>query len=395
MKKIFFIISCTVLAVFLAGCGCSSSQAEPSQTETEADTEGNISTFLVHQNTSDNVLILEEGDADIISIGGVPETYLESTRWTSSDAEVASVDDAGRVDALKTGTAEITAEYDGSEIKCSVKVIQNEEDEVQYSTAITANMNILNSNLEDNSGRLPYALRVNRTLNCTTAYTYDENGEYTIPVRAMIASCGANGGTITGDFSIYYQTEWNPLFGDVYGKYVSGFSGDYLFHSVPFYEPQSDMLEVDEYNKLGENASMGCVRMAVADTKWVLENCAVGTAVTVYDDSGSPGPLGRPESMHITDTENGWDPTDDDPDNPYNDKKPVISGARDIEIKKGETVDLLGGVSAVDTCNNDITDQIRTKGTVVVNKAGTYKISYIATDAMHRTDRVDITVKVV
>lgn len=395
MKKLFFMILCAVLMIALAGCGCSNSQTEPTQTVTEADTAGNISTFLVHQNTSDNVLILEEGDADIISIGGVPENYLENTQWISSDVSVASVDDAGRVDALKAGTAEITAEYDGSKIICSIKVIQNEEDELQYSTAITANKNILSSNLKDNSGRMPYALRVNRSLNCTTAYTYDENGEYTVPVRAMIASCGADGGTITGDFSIYYQTEWNPLFGDVYGKYVSGFSGDYLFHSVPFYEPQSDMLEVDEYNKLGENASMGCVRMAVADTKWVLENCEVGTAVTVYDDHDSPGPLGRPESMHITDTQNGWDPTDDDPDNPYKDKKPAISGARDLEIKKGAAVDLLSGITAVDTCNNDITDRIRTKGTVVANKAGAYKVSYVATDAMYRTDRVDITVKVV
>ena len=98
--------------------------------------------------------------------------------------------------------------------------------------------------------------------------------------------------------------------------------------------------------------------------------------------------------MNITDFSNGWDPTDDDPENPYNDKKPVVSGASDITVKKGESVDLLKGITAVDTCGNDITDRIKVKGQVYNQKPGKYIISYIATDAMHRTDRQDVTVTV-
>ena len=98
--------------------------------------------------------------------------------------------------------------------------------------------------------------------------------------------------------------------------------------------------------------------------------------------------------MHITDLDNGWDPTDDHPDNPYNQKKPVINGAKDITINKGESVDLLNGVTAVDTCDNSITDKITVNGYVYNNKAGQYKISYMVTDAMYRSDRVDITVTV-
>ena len=320
---------------------------------------------------------------------------MQNVQWTSNNEKVVSVDDAGRVDAISVGVAEITVKYKEQEITCNIKVIKNEDDEKRYSTAIVANQSILQNNLKNVDGtKMPYYIKVNRKENCVTAYTYDQNGEYTVPVRSMICSCGADNGTITGEFSIYYKADWNPLFGNVYGKYVSGFSGDYLFHSVPFYSAESDTLEVDEYNHLGESVSMGCVRMAVADTKWVYDNCDVGTEVVVYDDD-NPGPLGRPESMNITDESNGWDPTDDDESNPYNDKKPVISGAKNIEIKKGESVNLLDGISAVDTCSNDITDKIKTKGHVYNNKPGKYIISYIATDAMYRTDRVDITVTVV
>lgn len=394
MKKILYVILCIALGVCLVSCGCENSE-ENIVNETQADTAGNISEFVLTDSAVEEVLILEVGDAEIIRIDGVSEEQMEKISWSSGDESVATVDDAGRVDAVKEGVTSIIIENDESKIHCSVKVVANEDSQLQYSTALTANHSVLEDNIRNFDGsKMLYYIKVNRQENCVTVYTYDKNGEYTIPIRAMICSSGADNGTITGEFSIYYKADWNPLFGDVYGKYVSGFSGDYLFHSVPYFYAESDTLEVEEYNKLGTSASMGCIRMAVADTKWIFDNCNVGTEVLVYDDA-DPGPLGRPESMHITDLLNGWDPTDDDPINPYNSKKPVISGAKDVEIRKGEEVNLLENITAIDTCSNDITANVKVKGRVYNNKPGTYTISYIATDAMYRTDRVDVTVTVV
>lgn len=394
MKKILCVILCIALGVCLVSCGCENSE-ENIVNETQADTAGNISEFVLTDSAVEEVLILEVGDAEIIRIDGVSEEQMEKISWSSGDESVATVDDAGRVDAVKEGVTSIIIENDESKIQCSVKVVANEDSHLQYSTALTANHSVLEDNIRNFDGsKMLYYIKVNRQENCVTVYTYDKNGEYTIPIRAMICSSGADNGTITGEFSIYYKADWNPLFGDVYGKYVSGFSGDYLFHSVPYFYAESDTLEVEEYNKLGTSASMGCIRMAVADTKWIFDNCNVGTEVLVYDDA-DPGPLGRPESMHITDLLNGWDPTDDDPINPYNSKKPVISGAKDLQIRKGEEVNLLENITAIDTCSNDITANVKVKGRVYNNKPGTYTISYIATDAMYRTDRVDVTVTVV
>lgn len=319
---------------------------------------------------------------------------VNSLEWTTSDSSVVAVDCGGKIDAIKEGSAVVTAESDKNRFEYEITVTKEEETPYDgYSTCIIANTDILEKNLENIYEKNPYEIKVNRQLNCVTVYTYDSNGEYTVPVRSMICSCGADGGTVTGDFSIYYQTEWNPLFGDVYGHYVSGFYGNYLFHSVPYYYDSPDTLEVEEYNKLGTSASMGCVRMQIADVKWIYENCTIYTPVTVYDDD-NPGPLGKPEAIRITDMSCGWDPTDDNSENPYNGKNPQITGAADVTVKRGESFDALANVNATDTCGNDITDKVIVTGNVLTEKAGTYSVSYRVEDAMHRTAGTDITVTV-
>ncbi len=164
----------------------------------------------------------------------------------------------------------------------------------------------------------PYYIRINRKQNCITVYTLDENGEYTVPCRAMICSTGLYNATPRGIFHISTKYRWRQLYGGVYGQYATRIYGGVLFHSVPYYRKDESRLCTDKYNKLGQQASMGCVRLTVEDAKWIAENCPVGTAVEVYDDD-DPGPLGKPESVRL-DADSpikGWDPTDPNPENPW------------------------------------------------------------------------------
>ena len=110
---------------------------------------------------------------------------------------------------------------------------------------------------------------------------------------------------------------------DSYAQYASRFNGGIMFHSVPYLDMDKGMLEWEEYNKLGSAASLGCVRLRVVDAKWIYDHCAEGTKVTVYDDEENPGPLGK-EILDTIDENSefkGWDPTDDDKDNPWNKPK--------------------------------------------------------------------------
>lgn len=351
-------------------------------------------TVIVTGETAD--ISIECNEIKIITPSEATAEELVKSKWSSSDNNIVTVDDGGRIDGLSEGTATITAQIGNTRHTYNITVAaQSQSIYDGYSTCYLANTDVLNENLNNIYEKNPYFIKVNRSQNCVTVYTYDKNGEYTVPVRAMICSTGVNKATVIGDdFYIYYKQEWNPLFNDVYGHYVSGFYGDYLFHSVPYEDASADTLETEEFNKLGDEASLGCVRMETADVKWIYDNCPENTPVTVYDDD-NPGPLGKPEAIKITDHTCSWDPTDDDPQNPYAAKTPEIHGASDLTITKGETADLLEGVTAVDTCSNDITDKISVTGNVLTDKVGTYKLTYSVEDTMHRTKRIDVTVKVV
>lgn len=168
--------------------------------------------------------------------------------------------------------------------------------------------------------KFPYLLCVNRDASTVTVYTADEENRYTKPYMAMLCSGGSD--TPTGHFNTPIQYSWRLLAGPCYGQYATRIWDCYLFHSVPYYTQHKDDLEYDEFNKLGTPASLGCIRLAVVDVKWIFDNCLLGTPVVIYDNAEDPGPLGKPEGIQI-DTANvdvrGWDPTDPDPANPYGD----------------------------------------------------------------------------
>lgn len=164
-----------------------------------------------------------------------------------------------------------------------------------------------------------YHIAVNRAQNMVVIYKKDDKGEYTVPVKAMTCSVGRKGHeTPRGDYTLSDKYKWACLSGGVWGQYVTRITGPYLFHSVPYFTQNKSNLEYEEYNKLGQPASKGCVRLSVADAKWIFENCAKGTTVKIYDSSETE-PLAKPTPIKIdpNDSKKGWDPTDPDPKNPW------------------------------------------------------------------------------
>lgn len=170
------------------------------------------------------------------------------------------------------------------------------------------------------TGKATYYIRVNYGTNTVTIYGKDENDEYTVPVKAMICSCG-----ISTPKSGVYRTSngyrWGTLIGGVYGQYSTRIVGNILFHSVPYTAQSPDSLEYWEFDKLGTSASAGCVRLMVADARWIYYNCEAGTMVEFYS-SGDPGPLGKPSAPIISGNERcrDWDPTDPTEGNPWFDE---------------------------------------------------------------------------
>ena len=167
--------------------------------------------------------------------------------------------------------------------------------------------------LTDSFAASPYSIRVNYLQNVVTIY---ENGQ---PIKAMVCSTGT-ATPRSGTYNLNNKYRWLSLVGGVYGQYCTRIVGSILFHSVPYFvngDPES--LEWWEFDNLGTTASAGCIRLQVADAKWIYDNMPGGTPVTFYADD-NPGPLGKPISLYVSnlpDYYRCWDPTDPDNNNPW------------------------------------------------------------------------------
>ena len=164
----------------------------------------------------------------------------------------------------------------------------------------------------------PYWIKVNYTANTVTVYGKDANGNYTVPVKAMVCSTG-RATPRSGVYKTPQKARWGALIGS-FGQYCTRITGQILFHSVPYLKNgDKSSLEYWEYDRLGETRSMGCIRLTVIDAKWLFDNCPLGTSVEFYSSS-NPGPLGKPSARKISSYPEPlklWDPTDPDPNNPW------------------------------------------------------------------------------
>ena len=153
-----------------------------------------------------------------------------------------------------------------------------------------------------------YYITVNRAKCQVMVYAKSETGRYDIPVKTFVCSVGMpSTPTPTGTFTTPAKYRWHTLMGPSYGQYCTRIVGGVLFHSVAGSNMTSHNLSAGNYNMLGQPASHGCVRLCVRDAKWIYDNCALGTTVTISDTAATP--FDKPTSIKIPASQN-WDPTD-------------------------------------------------------------------------------------
>lgn len=158
-----------------------------------------------------------------------------------------------------------------------------------------------------------------------------QDGDWT-ELRVMICSTGRKGHDTPTDTTkitdrIAYHKLGTTEDSRCYGYYACRFRTHHLFHSVPISDKATkasqghSMCNMHKYEKLGTVASDGCVRLTVADAKWIYDFSETGKVVVrVVKDKG-PTPEKPPaviwEEPYTDKNGFGWDPTDPDPNNPY------------------------------------------------------------------------------
>lgn len=189
-----------------------------------------------------------------------------------------------------------------------------------------------------------YRIDVNIKQNIVIVYV--KNGDKYKPIRAMICSAGAKKTpTPEGRFVLGNKARWLKMINDgevSYGQYTALIDkkNQIYFHSVPYEKKQNDGQIVEDFNALGKNVSLGCIRLTVMDAKWIYDNMPEGTNINIYS-SNKEEPLERPT---VTRVESGkklsWDPTDPDSNNPSFKMKPVYVEHEDtLAVKLGDNFD--------------------------------------------------------
>lgn len=134
---------------------------------------------------------------------------------------------------------------------------------------------------------VPYAITVDVNNQVTTVYGLDENGEYTVIVRQMLCSTGTKSApSDVGDWVLSgYTARWAdfPKWGG-HAQFWTQINSSIAFHSVIYNSYNTMDLSTKSYKNLGSRASHGCIRLTVADAKWIYDNCGEGVVVTITED---------------------------------------------------------------------------------------------------------------
>lgn len=232
-----------------------------------------------------------------------------------------------------------------------------------------------------------YHIKVNRLTNSATVYERNKKGNYE-PIKAFLVSTG---GKLTplGTFYTPSKYIWRPFFAGTFGHYATRINGPFLFHSIPYEKISEDSMVKGYFQKLGSSASEGCVRLSASDSKWIYDNCDLGTKVTIYEDK-DPGPLGKPDPIPY-EKDNGYDPTDIwAKGNPILKKKPKITFKGSITVLPEDSeVDFYKNIKATSSYGIDITDDLEVDDEDVdYGTPGKYFVSYSITDSLGKTAKI-------
>ncbi|MBR1822430.1 MAG: peptidoglycan-binding protein [Clostridia bacterium] len=132
--------------------------------------------------------------------------------------------------------------------------------------------------------QLPY--RVEVSLDDQRVYVYErsEAGDYEL-IHTFICSTGLGNSTPRGIFLDGFPVNYWHYFKkfDCWAKYSFEIEGDIMFHSVIFSKDDDSTLRESSLYALGQKASHGCIRLKVADARWLYQNCKRGSlAIVIY-----------------------------------------------------------------------------------------------------------------
>lgn len=179
-----------------------------------------------------------------------------------------------------------------------------------------------------------FYIEVNRAASSVTIYMYNKRTkQYDIPVKTCSVCVGRDISTNAGTSGLHENSSYTPLGtysvctngqsvkytmkpmlepdgSTCYARWTTHIVGNIYFHSIAVGSQSHYALPAYRFNLLGSPASAGCIRMAVADAKWIYDYTSTGNTVKIVKgNSKKAGPLGKAPTIKVKGGIN-YDPTD-------------------------------------------------------------------------------------
>ncbi|NLX82783.1 MAG: L,D-transpeptidase family protein [Clostridiales bacterium] len=135
---------------------------------------------------------------------------------------------------------------------------------------------------------IPYYVEVDVVNQLIKVFSLDENREHTKLEKVFWCSTGTPGfPSRPGDYILTgRRSRWAhfPNWGGGTAAWWLRIDREIAFHSVIYANYDLKRPNMNSVRKLGSVASHGCIRLTLADAKWMYDNIGAGTLVRIYDD---------------------------------------------------------------------------------------------------------------
>ncbi len=185
---------------------------------------------------------------------------------------------------------------------------------------------------------IPYFIEVDVNNQLIKVFGRDENGGHTRLEKIFTCSTGTESYPSEPGFYTLSgrKARWAefPNWGGGKARWWVRIDGDIAFHSVIYNSNNLDDVNMSSVKKLGSRASHGCIRLTVADAKWIYDNVGAGTKVLIHENApldpelkaaNKPGSFNRNTWLH--------DPTPVPTQTPaYNGAQPPAGEPRNLKV---------------------------------------------------------------
>lgn len=197
----------------------------------------------------------------------VKDILSEATKLCDSECYAEALDLLDSVNYIVGDNENIISKIE--EIKVYEADFSYNNDSTQVSlNNVNLKINTSNINEQSISSNTKYLLHVDLKNQRTNIYKGSKNSWKLI--KSFTCSSGIiNEETPTGVYTIKERGKW--FFSNSYkqgGRYWVQFYGDYLFHSLPMDETETNIVDYT----LGKPSSHGCIRLRENDSKWIYDN---------------------------------------------------------------------------------------------------------------------------